>query len=162
MLRRLTLACALTLAVTPGASADTIGHQNGQMPYGFPYSPSSSPFEAFQWTPLEFAAFAAYGGDFANVRKPVTPVHIFEEPYLPSGRPGPDDEQEPVELMNVAFFEDMPDAPRYLVLYDAPTDDQANEAAVPGTIPEPGTLALIGIGLLGVSRRLRRRYQTRG
>ena len=57
------------------------------------YSASSSPFEAFEWTPLDLAAFNAYGGDFANVRKPVTPIYFYEDLTPPPAPPGPDDEQ---------------------------------------------------------------------
>ena len=154
MLRRLIAACVLCLGTAASSFADPLGHQNSPLPYGFRYSPSSSPFEAFEWTPLEFAAFSAYGGDFANLRKPVTPVYVFEEPFPPPGRPGPDDEQEILEVQNLAYFEELPQAPRYLVLDEGPGGDGGASA-----IPEPGVLALIGIGLLGASNRLRRRLK---
>ena len=72
---------ALTLAVVGmPLRADSIVVGSHRSPYGPLYSASSSPFEAFEWTPLDFAAFSAYGGDFSNVRRPVVPVTFFDDP----------------------------------------------------------------------------------
>src|SRR5687767_8545530 len=59
---------ALTLVATVGMPlrADSIVVSSEGAPYGPLYSASSSPFEEFEWTPLDFAAFSAYGGDFSN------------------------------------------------------------------------------------------------
>lgn len=160
MLRRVLLASALTLLAVSPVPADTIGYQASPSPYGVHYSPSASPFEAFEWTPLEFAAFQAYGGDFANIRKPVTPIYFLELPFTPDLPPGPDDElvirgfEPPPHLENLPYFEPMPQAS---TLYVSDLPLVADESA--STIPEPGLLALIGIGMLGVSNRLRRHYR---
>ncbi|MGV3518050.1 PEP-CTERM sorting domain-containing protein [Luteitalea sp.] len=153
MLRYAFLAAFLTLATGATAMADTIGFGTGQAPKGFAYSPSSSPFEAFDWTPLDFAAFSAYGGDFANVRRPVTPIRFFEDPILPPAPQGPDDEQLTTRLLSVPVFEKLPAEPQ--VAYEA--------LPVAGTssIPEPGIAMMIGVGLLGLSARLRRSTRAR-
>lgn len=162
LLRRLLCATALALTSASFVSADTIGYQASVSPYGLHYSPASSPFEAFEWTPLEFAAFQAYGGDFANVRKPVTRIYFFEDPFTPVGLPGPDDEMvmRALETLpyveNIPYYESLPQAsPQYVV--DPPPPAGAASAA---PIPEPGLLALIGLGMLGVSSRLRRHYHS--
>ncbi|HTV02565.1 MAG TPA: PEP-CTERM sorting domain-containing protein [Luteitalea sp.] len=147
MLRRLILASALCLGLAHTSFADSIAYQNGQSPYSLPYSASSSPFEAFEWTPLDLAAFAAYGGDFVNVRKPVTQIAIIED-LAPPPPPGPDDEQ-------VVFAMATPFASPYFegisqAAVAEPTDDDTP------SIPEPGALLLIGLGMLGASSRLRR------
>ncbi len=154
MLRRVILGCALSVATAASAVAGTIGPQAAGLPYGFMYSPSSSPFEAFEWTPLDFAAFSAYGGDFANVRKPVTPIYFFEEPIVPAQPQGPEDEQGAMLMMGMPFFEGMPSASEARMAFSmmaVPPDDPEENG-----VPEPGTLALIGLGLLGASARLRR------
>lgn len=140
MLRRLMMAGMLTAGLAVPAAAETMGPSS---PYGsavFPYSPTASPFESFAWTPLDFAAFAAYGGDFANIRKPVAPVSFFLDPGPAApGAPGPDDEQEMMfarALAPAAFLEE-------------------SEAY---SVAEPGILALAGAALVGLSARLRRRY----
>jgi hypothetical protein len=115
------------------------------------YSPSSSPFEAFEWTPLDFAAFSAYGGDFANVRRPVTPVYFFEDPVQPPGERGPDDEQDLMRLINPPVFDEVPMVAQSFAVEDV----------TPDSVPEPGALMLVGLGLLGVSTRLRRAYRNR-
>jgi len=160
MLRRVLYASALTLLAVSPAPADTIGYQASPSPYGLHYSPSSSPFEAFEWTPLEFAAFQAYGGDFANIRKPVTPIYFLDTPFMPAAPAGPDDELVMQALETVPYFETLPyyeqrSQAAFLLLDEAPAEDE-NQS----TIPEPGLLALIGIGMLGVSNRLRRHYRT--
>lgn len=161
MLRRVLFASALTLLAVSPAPADTIGYQASGSPYGLQYSPSASPFEAFEWTPLEFAAFQAYGGDFANIRKPVTPIYFLELPFTPGLPAGPDDElvmrsPEPLPFLeNIPYYEPMARASR-LSVGDVPLADDA----APSSIPEPGLLALIGIGMLGVSNRLRRHYRS--
>ena len=152
MLRRLILASALCLGLAHNSFADSIAYQNGQSPYSLPYSASSSPFEAFEWTPLDLAAFAAYGGDFVNVRKPVTQIAIVES-FAPPPPPGPDDEQVVFAAMTThsfPYFEGLPQA--------SWVEPQADEDTAP--IPEPGALLLIGLGLLGASSRLRRAYRT--
>lgn len=154
MLRRLLLASALTLMTAPLASADSIGFQAAPSPYGLHYSPSSSPFEAFEWTPLDYAAFQAYGGDFANVRRPVTPIYFFETPAVPSLQPGPDDELMMRSLETFPYAEAMPKASFEYMAASMPGDDP------PPSIPEPGVLALIGAGMLGLSNRLRKHYQS--
>jgi hypothetical protein len=113
------------------------------------YSPSSSPFEAFEWTPLDFAAFSAYGGDFANVRRPVTPVYFFEDPIQPPAEPGLDDEQAAMRLQATPYMESLAMSMSY---------DEVSRSA---PIPEPGALLLVGLGLLGASTRLRRAYRQR-
>ena len=118
------------------------------------YSPSSQPFEAFEWTPLDFAAFAAYGGDFANVRRPVMPVIFVEDLMTPADAPDPEDEQVVFRLRAMPFFEELPAAMPQDFLEAPPADVQ--EAAP--SIPEPGALMLVGIGLLGLSRRVRAYY----
>jgi hypothetical protein len=158
MLRRVILSCALSLGVAASASAGSMGPQDAGLPYGFLYSPSSSPFEAFEWTPLDFAAFSAYGGDFANVRRPVTPITFFEEPFQPPQPPGPDDEQS-MQFMSFAVFEPMPFA-SFLAFEELPGEPEDDPALQQAAVPEPGTLALIGLGLLGASARLRRAFKS--
>jgi hypothetical protein len=161
MLRRVLFASALTLLAVSPAPADTIGYQASVSPYGLQYSPSASPFEAFEWTPLEFAAFRAYGGDFANIRKPVTPIYFLELPSAPGLPNGPDDElvmrsSEPLPFLeNIPYYEPRAQA-SMLYVSDLPLADEAS----PSSIPEPGLLALIGVGMIGLSNRLRRRYQS--
>ncbi len=153
MLRRIIPASALVLAVATSASAGSIGAQSGAvLPYGFMYSPSSSPFEAFEWTPLDFAAFSAYGGDFANVRKPVSPLYFSVEPILPPEPPGFEDEQGTLQMLSMPQVEGFSagEARMAFMMAVAPPEEPENP------VPEPGTLALIGLGLLGASARLRR------
>lgn len=158
MLRHAFLAVTLTLALGMPALADTMGPGAGQLPRGFLYSAASSPFEAFEWTPLDFAAFSAYGGDFANVRRPVERILFFEDPYLPSGERGPEDEQDALRLQTVAYFEELPAAgPQQFVYDELPV---AGPEAL-SSIPEPGIAMMVGIGLLGLSSRLRRSYRQR-
>ncbi len=157
MLRPLILACALAVGVATSASADSMGAQSNGLPYGFLYSPSSSPFEAFEWTPMDFAAFSAYGGDFANVRRPVTPLVFTVDPLAPPELQGPDDEQIGLQRLSVPFFEPLPQVPYRITYQQLPEEDDT-----PSSIPEPGALALIGIGLLGLSSRLRRAYRGAG
>ncbi len=158
MLRRFVLGCALSLAMAGSAVAGSIGPQTSGLPYGFLYSPSSSPFEAFEWTPLDFAAFSAYGGDFANVRKPVSPIYFFEDPAGAPQPQGPDDEHGAMQIMGMSFFEEMPNASEarmaFAMMAAAPPDEPEDPA-----VPEPGALALIGLGLLGASARLRKTFK---
>lgn len=151
MLRHVLLGLTLSVMVGTAASAGPIefGTPN---PYGPTYSPSSSPFEAFQWTPLDFAAFSAYGGDFANVRRPVTPIYFFEDPVQPPAEQGPDDEQAVARLFTVPYYEPQP------LMLGSFSVEQSTE---PDPVPEPGTLMLVGLGLLGASTQLRRVYRNR-
>ena len=158
MLRRVMLASVLSLGLAANSFADSMGYQNGQSPYSLTYSASSTPFEAFEWTPLDFAAFSAYGGDFANVRKPVMRITFVEDPFTLPAPAGPDDEQAVVlgfQPYAVPYFESLPQESslQYQELDDAGSDRDS-------TIPEPGVLALIGLGLLGASARLRRAYRS--
>ena len=135
--------------------ADTIVVGSNYSPYGPLYSPSSQPFEAFDWTPLDFAAFSAYGGDFSNVRRPVTPVPVFSDTMLPPDVQGPEDEQVFLRLIALPFFEELPAGMPQDFQEGPPAD--VSEAA-PSSIPEPGVLLLVGIGLLGLSRHVRAHY----
>ena len=155
MFRHALLALTLTMMSGLAATADTIGPAGTTASSGFTYSASSSPFEAFEWTSLDLAAFNAYGGDFANVRRPVTPIMFFEDPLLAPVQPGPEDEQAGLRMMaSHPYFEDS--APK-LVFEELPAASQASVSDV----PEPGALMLVGLGLLGASHRLRRSYNAR-
>lgn len=162
MLRRVILACALSTGLAASASADAIGPPSGVPSFGFVYSASSSPFEAFEWTPLDLAAFSAYGGDFANVRRPVTPVYFFEDPFTPPEARGPEDEQLALQRLSMPFFEQLPELNGPRLTYEELPGLAGDDPDAPGTIPEPGALALIGVGLLTMSNRLRRAYQASG
>jgi hypothetical protein len=155
MLRHALLALTLSLFVALPLRADTIVVGSNYSPYGPLYSPSSRPFEAFEWTPLDFAAFAAYGGDFSNVRRPVAPVTFFDDPMTPPDVQGPEDEQAVLRLLSSPFFEELPAGLPREFPETMPAD--VSEAA-PSSIPEPGALLLVGIGLLGLSRRVRAYY----
>jgi hypothetical protein len=146
---------ALTLTVLAGMPlrADTVVI-GSYSPYGPLYSASSAPFESFEWTPLDFAAFSAYGGDFANVRRPVAPVTFFEDPMTPPDAQGPEDEQVNLRLRTSLFFEELPAGMTQDFHEELPAD--VSEAAP--SIPEPGALVLVGLGLLGLSRRVRAYY----
>jgi hypothetical protein len=158
MFRQVLLALTMCAVVGISAHADTIVVGSHQSPYGPLYSASSVPFEAFEWTPLDFAAFSAYGGDFANVRRPVVPVTFFEDPMLPGNAPGPEDEQANMRLRSLPFFEELPSGmPQQFNIEELPVD--VSEAAQ--SIPEPEALMLVGLGLLSVSRRLRRTFHAR-
>lgn len=148
MLRHVLVVLTLTLGMAMPAAAGSIGSSGLPAYGGVLYSPSSSPFEAFEWTSLDFAAFSAYGGDFANVRRPVSTITFAADPFLPSGEQGPDDEQPVLRLTNVPFFEGLP------VSMQQPTFDEPSGEQ--DSIPEPGALLLVGVGLLGAAARLRR------
>lgn len=150
MLTRIIGTTLIVVAATSGvALAGPIGWDQ---PY-FTYSPGAQHFEDIEWTPLEFAAFSAYGGYFANVRRPrfETPLpQLFIEPQAF----GLEDE--------VRFSANGEPGPTFLPVYPAfasfsTTTSEPNED-VP--VPEPGILALIGTGLLVGSRALRRRYRS--
>jgi hypothetical protein len=152
MFRHALLALTLTMMSGLAATADTIGPAGPAASPAFTYSASASPFESFEWTSLDLAAFNAYGGDFANVRRPVTPVLFFEDPLVAPAQPGPEDEQAGLRMMaSHPYFADS--APK-LVFEELPAASQSSVSDV----PEPGTLMLVGLGLLGASHRLRRSY----
>jgi len=154
MRRHALLALILPLFVAMPLRADTIVVGSNHSPYGPLYSPSSQPFEAFEWTPLDFAAFSAYGGDFSNVRRPVAPITFFEDPMTPPDIQGPEDEQVVLRLLSSPYFEELPAGMPQEIPGALPSD--VSEAAP--TIPEPGALMLVGLGLLGLSRRVRAYY----
>ena len=149
MLRQAFLALTVTLAVGMPAAAGPIGFGSGVSPT---YSASSSPFEAFEWTPLDLAAFAAYGGDFANVRKPVTPLYFYEDLTPAPVQQGPDDEQALLLQFSGPTFE-------HTLTMSALTFDESARSTE--SVPEPGALLLVGLGMLGVSSKLRRAYRNR-
>jgi hypothetical protein len=154
MVRHTFLAAILTLVLGLPAAANTIGPASGQLPTGFLYSPSSSPFEAFDWTSLDFAAFAAYGGDFANVRRPAEQIFFFEDQYLTSATTGPEDEQHLLFLQAMPYVEELPaESPQFVY------DEQPEASDALPSIPEPGIAMMVGIGLLGLSHRIRRSYR---
>ncbi len=155
MLRTFFGVCLVVVVGSAGvAEAGPIGHQQ---PY-FTYSPGAPTFESFNWTHLEFAAFSAYGGYFANVRRPE-----FETP-LPHILPtnallGIDDEfnldpykQSPAQL---SFLPGETDLFASAFTHSVDLNDENPQDG--SSIPEPGTLALVGLGLLGLSRSLARR-----
>lgn len=153
MFRHALLALTVTLLSGMVAKADTIGTGTAPSPSGFLYSDSSLPFEAFEWSALDLAAFAAYGGDFANVRRPVTPVFFVEDPLVAPREPAADDEQPAVHLMaSRGYFDPLPEEPAF---------EASLVVADDSDVPEPGALLLVGLGLLGASRRLRRAYAKR-
>lgn len=140
-------ALVVSLAVAGTASAGPVGWQQ---PY-FTYSPGAVDFEDIEWTPLEFAAFSAYGGYFANIRRP-----RFETPlpqlFFQDKDFGLEDELK--IQMNVLLgptFLPQEAAFSSLSLTSGPEGEQAS-------VPEPGVLALIGVGLLAASRTVRRRF----
>lgn len=143
------------LAVLSGtAHADTIGWQQPPQPPQpyFTYSTGALAFEHISWTPLDFAAFAAYGGYFANVRRPEfeTAVPTFQ----PLDTYGIDDEFS--LLMDLQFTP----TPTFMAAegaFESLAFDDPSEPSRSAAIAEPGTLALVGLGLLALSRQLRRR-----
>ena len=146
MLRQALLVITLPAVAVLPAAAEPISFDTPSAPYGAPFAPSSSPFESFEWTPLDWGAFNAYGGDFLNVRRPVTPFHFFEEP-APNN--GPDDEMVFFRAPELTFFEE----PAVVMSFAA----QPMSSQIP--VPEPGTLLLIGLALLGASTQARRIYK---
>lgn len=146
---RTALLLVLTMAGT--AQAGPIGWQQ---PY-FTYSPGAVDFEDIAWTPLDLAAFNAYGGYFANVRRP-RPGNPVPDPFLAVVDHGFEDEVliqaktpvVPTFLPVGAVFE-----PFTLTPFANDPDPDPN-----APVPEPGTLALVGIGLLAASRTVRRAF----
>lgn len=144
----------LVLASASPAAAGPMGSGSVHVASGLVYSPGAAPFESFAWTPLDFAAFGAYGGDFANVRAPLGAVPVVAESLDPPLPPAPEDEQ---QMTMEALFTRMYVEP---FLATAPfVGDQQHSSAqvVPTSIPEPGALALVGMGLLAASCALRGR-----
>ena len=140
-----------TLALAGTAQAGPI---DWQQPY-FTYSPGAVDFEDIEWTPLDFAAFSAYGGYFANVRQPrfETPLPELFVQELDFGI-----EDEVKVLANVLSYQTFVPFLSASVYPLTHLDDPFDEPPPQGTpVPEPGTLALVGIGLLAASRSLRRR-----
>ena len=140
----------LSLALAGTAQAGSI---EWQQPY-FTYSPGAVDFEDIDWTPLDFAAFSAYGGYFANVRQPrfetPLPQLFFEEPGF-----GIEDE---VKMQtNVLISQTFVPFFGPLAFSVLSLDDLDQDLPQGASVPEPGTLALVGIGLLAVARSLRRR-----
>lgn len=138
------------VAVTLLAGTAQAGPIGLEQPY-FTYSPGAVDFEDIQWTPLEVAAFSAYGGYFANIRRPrhetLLPQVFLREPDL-----GLEDEVviTPYSAITATF------ASQYIA---AQPPSFSSIDSVEGTsVPEPGTLALVGIGLLAASRSLRKRF----
>lgn len=133
------------LVVTLAGSGVAVAGPIAQ-PY-FTYSPGALDFEDIEWTPLDFAAFSAYGGYFANVRRPryetPLPQLFHQEPDF-----GIEDE---FRLQSNAF--EMQTYVPVQAAFVVSQDENQNGVHV----PEPGLLALIGVGLLAGSRSLRRR-----
>lgn len=148
---RAVLACTLLFGTAAGATAGPIGPDTVPPPT-FVYSPGAVPFESFDWTPLDLAAFAAYGGDFANIRRPESGLGGLLDPLDPPANAGPEDEYRLYLVASFPNFEDVrfEDSP---LLLQEQEDTQS--------IPEPGALALVGAGLLAVSHTLRRRRARR-
>ena len=144
-------ALVLTLAQVSVVHAETIGWQQ---PY-FTYSPGAVDFEDIEWTPLEFAAFSAYGGYFANIRRPrfetPAPHLIFQDADF-----GIEDEVK-INANVLAGPTFMPQIEGFQVFAMSSPLELEEEISQDASVPEPGLLALIGIGLLGASRSLRRR-----
>lgn len=146
------LIAGTTLVFSLGLGTAQAGSIDWQQPY-FTYSPGAVDFEDISWTPLDFAAFSAYGGYFANVRQPrfetPLPQLFFQEPDF-----GIEDEVkiQANGLMAQTFV------PLFAPFAFASIDLNGDGDLPPGpSVPEPGTLALVGVGLLAVSRSLRRR-----
>ena len=69
----------------------------------------------------------------------------------------PEDEQVNIRLRGLPYFEELPGMPQQFNVEELPVD--VSEPAP--SIPEPGALMLVGLGLLGVSHRLRRTFHPR-
>lgn len=140
-------ALVLSLALTGSVQA---GPLDWQQPY-FTYSPGAVDFEDIEWTPLEFAAFSAYGGYFANIRRPrfETPLPnlFFQEPDFSLE----DEVKIQANVSGVPTFMPLPEGFQAFSMMSVPDDEEQTP------VPEPGALALIGVGLLAASRSLRRR-----
>jgi hypothetical protein len=140
---------ALVLALVAAVPAQA-GPMAWQQPY-FTYSPGAVDFEDIEWTPLEYAAFSAYGGYFANIRRPRNETPL-PELFLPLAVFMVEDE---VKIQANAFI-----VPTFIPIdggFQAYGLTTAPDEPETTSVPEPGMLALIGAGLLAASRSLRRR-----
>ena len=147
MIKRLTCAAFMVLVASSSSFAGPIGWQQ---PF-FTYSPGAVAFEDIAWTPLELAAYEAYGGYFANIRRPQFETPI---PELFVGTMDFSIEDEvgmAPKTSLVPTFLSQEYAFAGFAIASAPPPPQQD---VP--VPEPSILALVGSGLLLGSRALRR------
>ena len=152
---RMCIAGTALVAVLALAGTTHAGPIGVQHPY-FTYSPGAVDFEDIKWTSLDYAVFTAYGGYFANVRQPRagTPIPLV---FVQNADFGIEDEVniQANVLNRLTLVTSFAPAAYSLVPQDDVYDAQKDEPSV----PEPGAFAfaLVGIGLLAVSRSLRRK-----